>query len=397
LSTAMLWTIINPSVPFIQNQRPDPGLPAYTGTMLLKTINIQLLLVVLLLGGSESGLAQQGTFTALKDCEATKALRQDNPGNIRISVGETYRFFNTNKEPPTHYLIDIPDAPATNRRWVDIDCGDLNVDSNIAKDANGDKKTESSRKTQSYRKTKNQTQTIEPDSIENVLAASWQPTFCATNRGASKKECQSQTANRPDATQFSIHGLWPDDLNDKDIFPCYCGDGKPVSCRTKQKAAKIITLSDNLWNQLEIVMPGVQSGLHLHEWSKHGTCYEDFISGDDNGADAEEYYAETVSLINDLNASEVRELFVANLGKELTLKEVKSSFDKSFGKRAGDRVFMNCSRIKGKDYISELWISLAGAISVDSDFKTLIQNAPTTDSSSNRRPCYSGIVSRVKG
>lgn len=351
-----------------------------------KKLSLIFLLVALLFGWPQTTLAQQGTFTAHKECQATKALRHDNPGNIRIAAGDTYQFLNTNKEPPTHYLISIPDAPVTNRRWVDIDCGTVDADS-----------TSKIKTSNKAKKTNKPTPSVEPDSIENVLAASWQPTFCATNRGASKAECQSQTPSRPDATQFSIHGLWPDDLNDKDIFPCYCSNGKAVSCRTKKKAVKAITLSDTLWNQLEIVMPGVQSGLHLHEWSKHGSCYEDFISGDDQGADAEEYYAETVSLINDLNASPVRELFASNLGKKLTLKEVKKSFDKAFGKKAGDRVFMNCSRIKGKDYISELWISLAGAITEDSDFGELIQNAPTTDSSTNRQPCYSGIVSKVKG
>ena len=346
-----------------------------------------LLFATLLFGSAKTSFAQQGTFTAQQDCQATKALRHDNPGNIRIEVGQAYNLLATNKEPPTHYLIDISDAPVTNRRWVSIDCGTVNSDVTSV---------EKSKKKSDKQKAQADTQ-VEADSIENVLAASWQPTFCATNRGSSKKECKSLRADHPAATQFSIHGLWPDDLNDKNIFPCYCGKGQAVSCRTKRKAAKDITLSNKLWEQLEELMPGVQSGLHLHEWSKHGTCYEDFISGDDKGADPEEYYAETVSLIKGLNASAVGDLFANNLGKEITLKEVKKSFDKAFGKNAGERVFMNCSRIKGKDFISELWISLGGTIDLSSDIGDLIQSAPSTDSSTSRKPCFEGIVTKVNG
>ena len=102
-------------------------------------------------------------------------------------------------------------------------------------------------------------QSVELDSIENVLAVSWQPTFCATDRGATKTECQTQTADRPDAAQFSIHGLWPDDLDDTDIFPCYCNSGKAVSCKKQLKPVKKIDISPMLWAELVILMPGVQS------------------------------------------------------------------------------------------------------------------------------------------
>ena len=40
-----------------------------------------------------------------------------------------------------------------------------------------------------------------------LLAVSWQPAFC--EQRPKKPECASQTANRYDATHFSLHGLWP--------------------------------------------------------------------------------------------------------------------------------------------------------------------------------------------
>ena len=46
--------------------------------------------------------------------------------------------------------------------------------------------------------------------------------------------------------------------------------------------------------------------------------------------------------------------------------------------------------------ISELWIGLGGEIGPESDLATLIQAAPTTASSTNRRPCNGGIVLAVE-
>jgi ribonuclease T2 len=88
-----------------------------------------------------------------------------------------------------------------------------------------------------------------------ILAASWQPAFCQTNQ--KKPECATQATERHDATNFSLHGLWP-------MRQDYCG----VSA--EQKAAD----KDGDWNKLPEVtlaaetqaalakaMPGTQSGL----------------------------------------------------------------------------------------------------------------------------------------
>lgn len=270
----------------------------------------------------------EGTFTTQKICPANKRLISDNPGDVMTIIGESYTVVGKNKSTASHYLIVVPGAEVTERRWIDIECGTAVVTVVVSTDSD----TTSA-------------QPIEVDSIENVLAASWQPTFCATERGKTKVECQTQTANRPDATQFSIHGLWPDDLNDTNIFPCYCDNGPAISCKRSLPSVSSLAISTPIKDKLDVLMPGTQSGLELHEWSKHGSCYEDFNSGADVGSDADEYFLDTIAMIEQLNASAVGSLFSTRLGQEVTFVELQEAFEKSFGEGAGNRVVMNCNEL----------------------------------------------------
>lgn len=76
-------------------------------------------------------------------------------------------------------------------------------------------------------------------------------------------------------------------------------------------------------------MPGTQSFLDRHEWIKHGTCY--------SGSDADAYFREAVSLIDEVNRSAVQALVAANVGQEITASAVRHAFDVAFGAGAGDR------------------------------------------------------------
>lgn len=335
---------------------------------------------MLLATGAQAQVIVEGNFTAEKVCPANKRLTSDNPGDVMTVIGESYAVVGKNKDAASHYLIIVPGAEVTERRWVDVGCGTAELTSGST-DGDGDGA---------------QQQPIAPDSIENVLAASWQPTFCATDRGQTKIECQTQTADRPDARQFSIHGLWPDDLDDTSIFPCYCDNGPPVSCRRRLPNVTSLNISQPVRDRLDVLMPGTQSGLHLHEWSKHGTCYEEYNSGDGVGADPDEYFSDTMSVIEQLNASAVGTLFADRLGETIRFEELQASFDTAFGSGAGERVVMNCQRINGENAISELWIGLGGEIEANSDLGTLILAAPTTDNSTTRQSCQRGLVLEVE-
>lgn len=341
----------------------------------------------LLIGVTGSAQAQQvdleGYLIALSHCEANIRRDSNNPGNVRLEPMRAYRMIARNSTPGTHYRIAIPGAPENEARWVAMSCGDYAPQDTLVLAGGGATGGGGG------------DGALAPDSIEYVLAASWQPGFCATSAGRDKEECRTQTADRADATRFSIHGLWPDDLDDIAIFPCYCDRGAPVSCAGSQNRDTSINLSPHVLAALRIAMPGVMSDLHLHEWPKHGSCYEDDKSGADTGADPDEYFSETMALLEALNGSAVQDLFEAKLGEVIRREEIEAAFDASFGAGAGDRVLVRCSRVNGENIIGALWIGLKGDISAEPDFAALIQAAPETEASADDRSCNSGRVVRV--
>jgi ribonuclease T2 len=241
-------------------------------------------------------------------------------------------------------------------------------------------------------------QTFPADSLEAVLAAAWQPSFCATGHGRTTPECRSLTPDRADAVQFSLHGLWPDDLDDLAVFPCYCGlDTPPQSCRrTIEGDKKPIELADDVLANLRGAMPGVQSNLHLHEWHKHGSCYEDDKTGDDAGSDPNEYFSDAMAVLAQLNQSQVRALFNTRLGDTVTREEIEMSFDEAFGAGAGERVLVKCGRASRQEIIMELRINLKGDFASD-DLRTLILAAPPVLGSSDDRSCEAGAVVKAGG
>lgn len=209
-----------------------------------------------------------------------------------------------------------------------------------------------------------------------ILAASWQPAFCQTNQR--KPECSSQTKERFDATNFSLHGLWPLRQN-------YCGVSTDLQAVDKDgdwhKLPKVNLTAENA-SALAKAMPGMQSGLERHEWTKHGTCTK---------MSADEYFGVAIRLMDDLNGSAVRDLFAANVGKTVKADQIKMAFDKSFGAGAGERVKMSCRRAGGVRVISELTIGLSGdagsAAGADAGLAKLMQNAGRTSFG-----CDEGVV-----
>ena len=69
-----------------------------------------------------------GLFEAQDACEATRKLNSSNPGNVTLKVGEIYDLLAINSAEPSHFLIDIPDAPEITKRWVGVECGDIALD-----------------------------------------------------------------------------------------------------------------------------------------------------------------------------------------------------------------------------------------------------------------------------
>lgn len=285
-------------------------------------------------------------FVAGEACEALQSIRgRTNPGNIRLSPQQTYPVVGKNQDSASHYLLRIEGADPPNR-WVPVQCGQL--------------LGSSAQVNRAY-----------------LLALSWQPSFCETK--PDKPECQSQTAERFDATNLVLHGLWPQPRQN-----IYCNVSNDIERLDKQQRwteLPSINLSAETRNALAIKMPGFASGLHLHEWYKHGTCYSD---------SPEEYFQESIALLDQVNSSSVRELLARNIGNFLSSSEIRNQFDEAFNDPAGSKVQVQCQRDIDEDQnnmVVELQVNLKGNIQPDTPIGSLMQAGQTVPAG-----CTSGEI-----
>jgi ribonuclease T2 len=284
-----------------------------------------------------------GCFVATAVCPAVRSISAaSNPGGVVTEVDRAYELLGANRaREPSHFQIRITAADPRDR-WVQVGCGDVVAACDLP-----DAPFPSPPRP--------------PDGSASpgyVLAASWQPAFCQTNRA--KSECRTQTQERFDSAHFALHGLWPQPRDN-----VYCGVSRAQ--RTAAEAGRWsnlppLELSDATRTALDVVMPGTQSDLQRHEWIKHGTCYSDT---------AEEYFVESLQLMNQLNASPVRVLFADRIGERVTAHELRAAFDQAFGVGAGERVEIACS----SGLITELRIHLDGAITQTTRLASLIAAA----------------------
>lgn len=315
-----------------------------------------------------------GELTATRDCPATVSIRQqDAAGGVRLEPGRTYRLLGKNKpQQATHYQVVIEGA-SPRERWVEVGCGTV-----PAAPGTGEP-TPDGHRGMAPAPTPAQAPAGAPAAPQSqaqskpgafILALSWQPAFCELNRR--KDECRDQTPERADASRFSLHGLWPQPRENS-----YCG----VDARTRRldregdwKALPNLDLKPATRERLMALMPGVQSGLHNHEWVTHGTCY---------GTDADTYFRHSLDLTEQVNASRVRALFQGRRGRHVSATEVRAAFDADFGRGTGDRVRLVCD----EGMVSEIRLSLKGIISDTSRLGPLMQAGPSL---SNR--CQGGRV-----
>lgn len=299
----------------------------------------------------------EGTFRAARSCEALLSIRKDtNPGHVITGPGKTYRLIARNQKRASHYRIEVPDAEPP-ERWVKADCGAITL-----APAGGD--------TQAAQKPKS-------GSRSYVLALSWQPAFCETNQR--KPECRWQTGNRYDANYLSLHGLWPQPAS-----RIYCNVPPAVraageSGRWKDLPPVDLSLSTQV--DLEQLMPGSQSMLERHEWTKHGSCYP---------ADADTYFRDSFRLMREINASPVADIFLRRVGRPVTAADIRAAFDQAFGEGAGNRVRVTCRDDGSRRLIAEVSISLVGDIPSGSSLSELILAADPTDPG-----CPAGLVDPV--
>ncbi|MDJ0932491.1 ribonuclease T2 [Breoghania sp.] len=298
-----------------------------------------------------------GTFVARQVCLATQNIKAgDNPGDVMTEVDRAYEFFAKNREPAIHYWIGTKGSDPV-RCWVAISCGERMVPAGAA---TGDSSTPD-----------DQSLGDGSDFAQNLLAVSWEPAFCQLNK--KKSECVSQTVERYDATHLSLHGRWPQLFGN-----FHCGvpaEHKALDDGKRYGDLAALELSQETRTVLDRVMPGTQSFLRRHEWTKHGSCLRD--------SDQEGYFKISLALMETLNAYVVRDLMAAHIGKELTTEAIRKAFDDAFGQGAGARVEVRCDG----GMLTELWISLAGDAATET-LSDLIHAADAVDGGG----CKGGLV-----
>lgn len=292
-----------------------------------------------------------GFFIALEACQAFQSKNlMTNPGDVLTRAMQAYPMIGVNEPNGEFYLISMATAPVATARWVHVSCGLHVVDLGAAA-SKGDAAPGVV------------TPTASAESVDNVLAISWQPAFCETR--PDKAECRSLNAGDLPITQtrFSIHGLWPQPHGD-----AYCG--VPEALRQLDEAGRwsdlpSVGVDAETRLALDVAMPGTASLLERHEWIKHGTCYR-------ARGGADEYYDDTLHLLSAINESPVAEFMANNVGRQIATADLRTLFDDAFGQGAGKRVQFHCTGDGGRMLIQELRVSLHGRIEPDTDLGDLL-------------------------
>ncbi|MBC7490467.1 MAG: ribonuclease T2 [Glaciimonas sp.] len=181
-----------------------------------------------------------------------------------------------------------------------------------------------------------------------LLAASWQPGFCATHAG--KPECSNLKGTYA-GSHLALHGLWPNAYNGN--HPQYCNvpqrdidlDKTSAWCSMDKYGVSASTL-----NNLSTYMPGTASCLDEHEWFKHGSCST--IAPND-------YWLDAIGLMNQLGQTQLNNFIASNVGKTVSRAQLQQAFSASFGSAALPALSLKCTKSGTINYLTEVWLNLS--------------------------------------
>ena len=264
----------------------------------------------------------QGEFVVRKDCAATVSIKR--PGEGAPLAKGRYKAIGLNKTDGEFLQIRVPDA-RPELRWVRLSCGE-HINPGAAHT--------------------NPTKNINrPKPGKLLLSLSWQPAFCESN--PNKTECRTQTASRYDADHFSLHGLWPqpEGLEYCDVST----QDRLTDQRRRWNDLPRINLEEDTAQRLYRVMPGIRSGLERHEWVRHGSCFS---------SEPETYYRTALSLVDQINRSALREALIQHSGRSVTVIQLKTALETSFGEGAGRALGIRCSWDGQRRLITDIRIQL---------------------------------------
>lgn len=216
------------------------------------------------------------------------------------------------------------------------------------------------------------------DDAQYLLAVTWQPAFCET--APNRPECRSQRSGRFDTRNFSLHGLWPQPYGN-----FYCDVPQSVEQLDRSgnwHALPKLELTAALRRELEIKMPGYRSGLHRHEWIKHGTCMPGFTP--------QSYFRLSLDLLDEFNRSAFVNRFRERVGDAWEARDLRRAFERSFGPGSGARLLIECSQDNRRRLLRELRLSISGSAGENQPLAVLLSNGETVP-----RSCPRGVVDPV--
>jgi ribonuclease T2 len=310
--------------------------------------NSLLVIIILLFLQTFLNAKVRGEFIATKECSAyTSIKKKSNPENIEIIQDKAYSIIGLNVTPhTTWYKINVPSA-SMKQRWVYFECGKANLSHTTQKP------------------TQNNCHTAGlADGY--VFAVSWQPAFCINK---SKSECSITDPTVYQATNFTLHGLWP---NKKSCAKKYGFCGKYKKAVKGFCNFEPLDLNHTTRTNLAKVMPsvGADTCLQRHEWYKHGTCQKRYTQN--------EYFAVATSLIDDFNQGEIHKFMSKNIGKDVNKITFFELIDSKFGKNAYKRFKFICQ----KGNLVDLYINMPEVIPQNASLKDLLQKADEAFSNS---------------
>lgn len=334
-----------------------------------------------------------GEFIANKRCELFQSKnKQINPDQLQSNIGDRYPVLeilgnNTNPD----WLRVLTNAKKSPWRWVSGNCGQYKsnvADNNLLPATTAkvpeqtttpsDIKTNNrdSFKTDTIKKRQGNQCQIGGEFDTNVLALSWQSTFCELY-GSRKAECRAlrQTSQSSQWQHFSLHGLWPNKQQ--------CGADYGYCSTVKQQPNDFCTypkfeLDPSVRKNLEEAMPSAYYGscLERHEWWKHGTC---------STQDPNAYFLLATQLTRAVNSSAWVQDFIRNrVGKNVTKSELNQSFDASFGQGAHTKITLVCAQ----GLLSEIRINLPKIIKNSDPLPNLLAKANRAKRSSCPETIY---------
>jgi ribonuclease T2 len=197
-----------------------------------------------------------------------------------------------------------------------------------------------------------------------VLALSWQSAFCEYR--SKKSECRSQKRTDFSASNFILHGLWPNKKGHNGHRYGYCNVSYSIKSKDKKRRwckMPVLNLSDSVRRDLNRFMPGTMSCLQRHEWYKHGTC---------SGLSENDYYAVSNRLVDLFSKTDFNKLVANNVGNYVRRSKLLKAFDQEFGKGSRAYLGLRCKKVKGKNLLMEIRIQLGKDLSIIDNLKDVL-------------------------